>query len=98
MIKKLGDPKVETAKYEAMSPLKHVKNIRVPVFVAGGRDDETVEIVQSRNLIAEFERHHIPYEKIFFSGEGHGVAYLNHKVELYDRILAFLDKNLLPKK
>jgi dipeptidyl aminopeptidase/acylaminoacyl peptidase len=98
MLKKLGDPKVETAKYDAMSPLKHVKNIRVPVFVAGGKDDQTVEIQQSKKLVGALDDHHIPYEKLFIGGEGHGMAYLKHRVELYDRILAFLDKNLMPKK
>jgi dipeptidyl aminopeptidase/acylaminoacyl peptidase len=98
MIKHLGDPKTEAAKYDAMSPLRHVANIRVPVFVAGGKDDQTVEIEQSRNLVAELEKHNIPCEKLFIGGEGHGMAFLKHEVEYHDRVLAFLDKNLKPKK
>jgi dipeptidyl aminopeptidase/acylaminoacyl peptidase len=98
LVKVLGDPKKEKAKYDAMSPINFVKNIRVPVFVAGGRDDQTVEIQQSRNLISELDAHHIRYEKFFVSGEGHGMAFVKNEVEYHDRVLAFLDANLKPKK
>jgi len=94
MIKTLGDPAVEAEKYEAMSPIRHVQNIRVPVFVAGGKDDTVVEIAQSRKLLSALDDHHVPYEKYLVGGEGHGMAFLKNQVELYDRILAFLDKNL----
>jgi dipeptidyl aminopeptidase/acylaminoacyl peptidase len=97
MIKKLGDPKQQAEKYEAMSPLRHVAKIKAPVFVAGGKDDQTVEIQQSKRLISELEKHHVPYEKLFIGGEGHGMAFLKNQVELYDQILAFLDRNLKPK-
>lgn len=98
MIKVLGDPRVETAKYEAMSPLRHVAAIRVPVFVAGGKDDFVVEIEQSKRLIAELERHGIAHEQFLVGGEGHGMAFLKNEVDLYDRILAFLDRHLAPAK
>lgn len=98
MIKKLGDPRVETAKYEAMSPIRHVANIRVPVFVAGGKDDLVVELQQSRKLLDEFERHGVVHEKLFIGGEGHGMAHLKHQVELYGRIEAFLAKHLMAKR
>lgn len=98
MIKVLGDPRSETAKYEAMSPLRHVAKIRVPVFVAGGKDDFVVEIEQSKRLIAELDRHGIAHEKFLVGGEGHGMAFLKNEVELYDRILAFLDRHLSPAK
>ncbi|MDQ5977184.1 MAG: hypothetical protein QG602_156 [Verrucomicrobiota bacterium] len=98
MIKTLGDPRVETARYQAMSPIHHVGKIRVPVFVAGGKDDQTVEIQQSKRLVAELEKHHVTHEKFFVGGEGHGMAFLKNEVELYDQILTFLDKNLMPKR
>lgn len=95
MIKTLGDPRVETAKYEAMSPIRHIAKIRAPVFVAGGKDDQVVELQQSRKLLNEFERHGITHEKLFIGGEGHGMAHLKHQVELYGRIEAFLAKHLM---
>ena len=98
MVRVLGDPKRDSAKYDAMSPIKHLKNVKVPIFVAAGKDDRTVEIQQSRKLISELDRLHISYEKLFVGGEGHGMAFLKNEVEYHDRVIAFLDKNLKPKK
>lgn len=97
LVKNLGDPRKETVKYEAMSPLKHVAKIRAPVFVAGGKDDHVVELQQSRKLLAEFEHHGVAHEKLFIGDEGHGMANLDNQVELYTRIEAFLAKHLMPK-
>ncbi len=98
MIKKLGNPKNEKEKFFVMSPINFIQNIRVPVFVAAGKEDWTVEIEQSERLISALKKHDVPYEKLFISDEAHGMAHLKNEVELYDRILVFLAKNLTPKK
>jgi dipeptidyl aminopeptidase/acylaminoacyl peptidase len=98
LMKKLGDPKKDTEKFAAMSPINFVDKIRVPVFVAGGKEDMTVEIQQSKRLVSALDKYNVPYEKLFIGGEAHGMAFVKDEVELYDRILAFLDKNLMPKK
>ena len=97
MMRKLGDPKQNREKFDAISPGRHVDRIRVPVFVAGGKEDSTVEIQQSKRLISELEKYHVPYEKQIVGEEGHGMAHLDNEVELYTRIEAFLEKNLRPK-
>ena len=98
MIKKVGDPKKDPEKFAAMSPLNFVDKIRVPVFVAGGKDDQTVEIQQSKRLVAAFDKYKVTYEKLFVGEEGHGMRHLGNEVELYDRIMVFLDKYLKPIK
>jgi len=96
MIKKLGDPKSEPEKFAAMSPINFVDKIRVPVFVAGGKDDQTVEIQQSKRLVAALDKYKITYEKLFVGEEGHGMRHLTNEVDLYDRVIVFLDKYLKP--
>lgn len=96
MLKKLGDPKKDPARFDAISPGRHVDQIRVPVFVSGGKEDRTVEIQQSKRLLAELEKYNVPHETMIVGGEGHGMGHLKNEVELYDRIVAFLDKNLKP--
>jgi dipeptidyl aminopeptidase/acylaminoacyl peptidase len=71
-----------------------VDQIRVPVFVSGGKDDFTVEIEQSQTLIASLEKFHVPHEVFIVREEGHGMSHLDNQVELYSRIEAFLAKNL----
>jgi dipeptidyl aminopeptidase/acylaminoacyl peptidase len=97
-IKKMGDPKKEPEKYAAISPITFADKIRVPVFVAGGKEDQTVEIEQSRRLISALEKYKVPHEKLFVSEEGHGMRHLSNEVELYDRIIVFLDKYLKPSR
>jgi dipeptidyl aminopeptidase/acylaminoacyl peptidase len=96
MMHKLGDPKKNQEKFDAISPGRHVDQIRVPVFVSAGKEDRTVEIEQSRSLISALEKYHVPYEKLIVGEEGHGMAHLKNQVELYTRIQAFLEKNLKP--
>lgn len=93
----LGDPKEDKAKFDAISPVRFVSAVRVPVFVSHGRRDSTVDISESKRLVSELERYHVPHETMFVSGEAHGMYYLKHRVEEADRILAFLAKNLAPE-
>ncbi len=98
MMRKLGDPKQQREKFDAISPGRHADQIRVPVFVAGGKDDQTVEIEQSRALISALEKYHVPHESLIVREEGHGMGHLSNQLELYRRIEAFLDKYLKPAR
>jgi dienelactone hydrolase len=98
LIRRLGDPKKDAEKFAAISPINLVDKITVPVFVAAGKEDQTVEIQQSRELLSALDKYNVPHEHLFVGGEAHGMAHLKNQVELYDQIMAFLDKNLLAKK
>lgn len=95
LVRHLGDPKKEKEKFEAMSPGRHVANVRVPVFVAHGKDDPVAPVAESRRLVNELQKHKVPHETLFKGGEGHGMGHLDSQVELYGRIEAFLAKNLM---
>lgn len=93
----LGSPKSNPEYFDAISPGRHVDRIKVPVFVAGGGDDPRVEIAQSKDLLSELERYHVPHESYIASEETHGMHHLDKQVELYTRIEAFLAKYLAPE-
>ena len=94
LLRKLGDPNKDPARFDAISPVRMVNKIRVPVFVAHGKDDFVADIEQSKQLVAELSKYNVPHETLFVGGEGHGMAHLDAEVELYERIEAFLAKNL----
>lgn len=98
LMRRLGDPNAHPEKFDAISPGRHVDRIRVPVFVSGGKDDQTVDIGQSRTLLSALEKHHVPHESYLVGGEGHGMARVVHQVELYSRIERFLAANLASPK
>lgn len=98
LIRKLGNPDDHPEKFAAISPGRQAGRIKVPVFVAGGKDDQTVEITQSRDLISALQKHGVPHETLLVRDEGHGMAHLDNQVELYGRLEAFFAKHLMPKK
>jgi acetyl esterase/lipase len=97
LIYKLGDPKKDPGRFDAISPGRRADTIRVPVFVAGGKDDPVVEIAQSRKLVSMLEKGKVPHETYFVREEGHGMRHIEHQVELYGRIEAFLAKHMAPR-
>lgn len=95
LVHKLGDPNREKEKFDAISPIRRVSQIRGPVFVAHGKDDTAVDVAQSRHLVSELDRYHVPHESMFVSEENHVIARFDNRVELYSRIEKFLAENLM---
>jgi acetyl esterase/lipase len=98
LLRKLGDPKMDPKRFDAIAPVRHVDRIRVPVFVSHGGDDPIVDIAQSKRLISELEKNHVPHESLVVGDEVHGMSHLDNRVDLYARIEAFLARNLAPAK
>ncbi|ATC63975.1 hypothetical protein CMV30_08455 [Nibricoccus aquaticus] len=96
LLRKLGNPKTQRELFEEISPLRRVSQIKIPVFVAHGKDDLIADVAQSKRLVTELERYNIPFEKHLLSGEGHGFSYYKNRVEIAEAIEAFLAKNLTP--
>ena len=93
---KLGDPKANPEKFDKIAPVRHVDQIRVPIFVNHGGYDPIADITQSTRLISELDRHNVSYEKLIVTEETHGMAHLSNQVDLYSRIENFLAKYLNP--
>jgi dipeptidyl aminopeptidase/acylaminoacyl peptidase len=96
--RELGDPKSQKEKFEELSPIYRVNQIKIPVFVAHGKDDPVASVAQSKNLLKQLQKFGVAYEKQIQGGEGHGFHQLDHKVSLYTAIEAFLAKNLAKRE
>lgn len=90
----LGDPEKDRAKFEAMSPLHAVANVRIPIFVAHGKEDRNADTDQSRSLVRALKKAGVPHEAWFIPDEGHGLGELTHRTEFFTRVEAFLKKHL----
>lgn len=91
---KLGDPKQQEDRFNAMSPISHVADIKCPVYVIHGKLDGTVNYKQSTRLISELADHKVPHEKLFFDTEYHGFVDREHYREFLKAVDAFLTKHL----
>jgi len=96
MARKLGDPKKDSEKFDAISPLRHAGAIRAATFIAYGEYDVSSNIRDAKDLISTVRRNSVPAEIESFINEADGVHHLARKVALYSDIEAFLAKNLPP--
>jgi dipeptidyl aminopeptidase/acylaminoacyl peptidase len=76
------------------SLLDHTDQIKVPVFIAHGNDDHTVDVEQSAELARALKKRGIPHETFFRDLEGHGFFKYKDRVDYYHRVEAFLAANL----
>ncbi|MDE0855635.1 MAG: S9 family peptidase, partial [Nevskia sp.] len=84
----------DSADLHNRSPVNNVEKIKVPLFLAHGEADERAPFAQFRALTAALDKAGKPYEKLVKSQEEHGFYNEKNRAELYDRLAAFLDKNI----
>jgi dipeptidyl aminopeptidase/acylaminoacyl peptidase len=90
----VGKPGKDRDYFESISPLASIDNIKIPVFIAHGKDDNVVNLNQSTKLASGLKRRKIPVETFFPSDELHGFRSPENKAEYYHRIEVFLAKYL----
>lgn len=86
----LGDPKT----LAAVSPVNLAAQIKVPVFLAAGGEDERAPIKHTQRMEAALKQAGVPVETLYYPTEGHGFYTDPHRREYYGRLLAFLAKSL----
>jgi len=94
LVFKLGDPKADPSKFDAISPLRHAEQIQSAVLICTGEYDPTFVTSEARELVSIVRRNHATSDTISFLNEAGGVRHLRNKVELYSRIESFLAQNL----
>ncbi|UCC11225.1 MAG: S9 family peptidase, partial [candidate division WOR-3 bacterium] len=89
-----GDPVKDSLQMYQTSPVFHVENIKVPVFIAQGVNDSRVRMRQSEQMVEELNKHSKEYEYVLIPGEGHAFSNEEKTVELMVKIENFLDHHL----
>lgn len=76
------------------SPLTHIDKLKAAVMIVHGEEDKRVPFDQAKRLRSALEDRDYPYEWLVKAQEGHGFWKEEHRVELYEKMLAFLDKHI----
>lgn len=84
----------EPAQVGKVSPVNQAAQIKVPVFLAAGREDERAPVEHTEHMESALKRAGVPVETLYYDGEGHGFYKPEHKREFYTRLLAFLSRSL----
>jgi dipeptidyl aminopeptidase/acylaminoacyl peptidase len=82
--------------YRERSPIHHVEQLRSPVILFQGLDDEVVPPNQAETMVAALERNGVPHAYLPFAGEAHGfrrsetnIRCLEAELYFYGRIMGF---------
>lgn len=84
----------DDADLRARSPASHAKSIEAPVLLIHGTKDHRAAYDQAIAMRKALEAAGKPPEWLALSREGHGAYDRATRVEVYQKILAFLDKHL----
>jgi len=80
----------------SVSPAQRAAELRVPVMLAHGKDDQTANFNQYKAMVTALASQGRPAELFAVPGEGHGFVNPENRAELFRRIQAFLDKHIGP--
>jgi dipeptidyl aminopeptidase/acylaminoacyl peptidase len=90
--KALGD---DVTDLRSRSPVYQAQNIKAPVLLIHGEQDGRADYEHAMRMKEALEKHKKSLEWLVLSREGHGVYDEETRREVYERILAFLDKHLM---
>ena len=80
------------------SPVHMARQIKAPVFIYAGAADIRTPPEQTRAIVSALERAgNAPKAVIMKAEEGHGFGRVENNVELYTKMLDFLDESIGPK-
>jgi len=87
----LGD---NPADLRARSPVARVQEIEAPVLLIHGKEDWRADYKQATRMRTALEKAGKRVEWMSLRGEGHGAYDDDTRLEVYQRMLAFLDKHM----
>lgn len=87
----LGEDKSELAE---RSPISHLDRLKARVMLIVGGADRRVPPAQGRNLHDALSDRKIDHEWLYRRTEGHGFYNEKFRTEMYEKMLAFLDRNI----
>ncbi len=76
------------------SPLTYISKLKAAVMIVHGEDDIITPLSQAKALRKALDAQKTPYEWLVKSREGHGFVNEDNRVEFYEKLAAFLDKNI----
>ncbi len=78
----------------AVSPDRLADQIRVPVFLAAGGEDQVAPIAHSESMERALKQAGVPVETLYYRTEGHGFHAVENRRGFYDGLLDFLGRHL----
>ncbi len=94
----IGGEPGDAQRLRESSPLRRAKEIKVPVLLGHGEDDQRVHVRQSQMMAESLKSAGARYEYLEFPHEIHGFALEANRIRWYARVAEFLEENLAARK
>jgi dienelactone hydrolase len=85
------------AKLDAISPIKHIDKVTIPILLIHGRDDTVVQYSQSEDMANALRRAGKRYEFVTLDAEDHWLSSSATRQQMLDATVRFLEANNPPK-
>jgi dipeptidyl aminopeptidase/acylaminoacyl peptidase len=89
-----GSPTEVPEKYQERSPINYVQNIEGKLLIVQGLRDPNVTKANVAEVEKRLEKHKIPFEKLVFDDEGHGIIREKNVKTLLQRLSDFFESSL----
>lgn len=80
--------------YKKRSPITYAAQLQDPLLIIGSDGDPIEPVFKNYNLIQALDAHGKTYEAYIYPNEQHGLRDLDHQLDSYNRVMAFLDRYL----
>jgi dipeptidyl aminopeptidase/acylaminoacyl peptidase len=84
----------DAEKNRAESPVHNVDKLRIPVLLIHGKDDRRVPLIHFKVMSEALKKAGRPPETLVKDAEGHGFYAEDNRIELYEKLEAFLDRHI----
>lgn len=84
------------AQLKKFSPVYQVSSLKAPVLLMHGGRDVRAPVKGYDEMVDAIRKHGTPLQTLYFPREGHGFYKVEHRVEAYDKVLAFVQKYIGP--
>lgn len=92
----VGDPKKDSLMLAEISPAFHADKIKVPLFIAQGRNDPRVNVAESDQMEAALKARGVEVVYMVKNDEGHGFQNENNRLDFYRTMEKFFATHLAP--
>ncbi len=89
-----GSPDEIPEKYYERSPINFIQNIKGKLLIVQGLQDPNVTPENVKVVEKKLKEYGIPYEKLVFEDEGHGIFKPKNQKILYKKLAEFFDSSL----
>ena len=78
------------------SPLKYIRNVKTPLLLLHGQQDNDVHLTQAEEMYTALRQRGVEAELVIYPREGHGFRESKHQVDRLNRSLEWFDRFLRP--